>query len=106
MVHTNGDKLIAVGGNDKKVRLISAETGRDVDPTISGHAGSVRCVALCEKKGFVLSGSYDTSIRGDDLLKVVFWEVQCRLLQPGFPGLISAFSVADIYIYTVTIVVI
>lgn len=63
MIDTSGGKLIAVGSQDRKVRLINAETTHECDPAISGHAGSVRCVALCEENGFVLSGSYDTSIR-------------------------------------------
>ncbi len=55
--------MIAFGGNERKVHLINNEHGRSVGPNISGHAGSVRCVAINEKKGYILSGSYDTSIR-------------------------------------------
>ncbi len=55
--------MIAFGGNERKVHLINNENGKGVGPNISGHAGSVRCVAINEKKGYMLSGSYDTSIR-------------------------------------------
>ncbi|XP_076443004.1 F-box and WD repeat domain containing protein 10B-like [Babylonia areolata] len=63
VIHTDGGGLIALGSRDRKVRFIDCESGKDYGPVITGHAGSVRCVQLCEKKGMVFSGSYDTSIR-------------------------------------------
>ncbi|XP_060063470.1 F-box and WD repeat domain containing protein 10B-like [Ylistrum balloti] len=63
VVHTCGGKLIAIGSKDRKVRFIERESGKEQGPVITGHAGSVRCVYLCEDDGYVLSGSYDTSIR-------------------------------------------
>lgn len=56
-------KLIAVGGGDKRVHLINSESRQPLEPVISGHAGSVKCVLINEKQGFVISGSFDTSIR-------------------------------------------
>jgi len=44
--------------------MSKGEPGEDGElPVITGHAGSIRCVAIVEKLGVVLSGSYDTSIR-------------------------------------------
>ncbi|KAL8573173.1 hypothetical protein ACOMHN_036158 [Nucella lapillus] len=63
VIHTDGGGLISLGSRDRKVRFIDCESGKDHGPLITGHAGSVRCVHLCEKKGLVFSGSYDTSIR-------------------------------------------
>ena len=56
-------RLIAVGCTDKKVRFINSDNAKSEGPTIWGHAGSIRCVAINSEKGYVISGSYDTSIR-------------------------------------------
>jgi F-box/WD-40 domain protein 10 len=58
----NGGELVVVGSSDRRVRLVYASTGRS-EKIIKGHAGSVRSLLINEKRGFVLSGSYDTSIR-------------------------------------------
>lgn len=58
----NGGTLVAVGSSDRRVRLLHANTGRS-EKVIKGHAGSIKCLLISEKRGFVLSGSYDTSIR-------------------------------------------
>ncbi|XP_029639067.2 CMT1A duplicated region transcript 1 protein-like isoform X1 [Octopus sinensis] len=63
VIHTDGGELLAVSSEDHKIRFINATTGKDIGPTISGHAGSIHCLHLCEKKRIILSGSYDTSIR-------------------------------------------
>ncbi|ESO89089.1 hypothetical protein LOTGIDRAFT_154169 [Lottia gigantea] len=63
VLHTDGGNLIATGSKDRKVRFLDAVSGKEKGPLITGHAGSIRCVFICEDKGFVLSGSYDTSIR-------------------------------------------
>ena len=63
MIHTDAGKWIAVGSQDKKVRFIHSESGKSVGPVVSGHAGTVRTVAINQTEGYVLSGSYDTSIR-------------------------------------------
>ncbi|KAL5018200.1 hypothetical protein ScPMuIL_003922 [Solemya velum] len=62
-MHTDGGKLIALGSKDRKVRFIESESGKDKGPVITGHAGSIRCVYLMKKRGMILSGSYDTSVR-------------------------------------------
>ncbi|KAK6187846.1 hypothetical protein SNE40_005781 [Patella caerulea] len=63
VIHTDGGTLIATGSKDRKVRFLDAVSGKEKGPLITGHAGSIRCVFICEKKGMVFSGSYDTSIR-------------------------------------------
>ena len=63
VIHADAGKWIAIGAHDKKVRFIHSESGKQVGPVISGHAGTVRTVAINQAEGYVLSGSYDTSIR-------------------------------------------
>ena len=80
----NGCSLVAVGSSDRRVRLLHVTTGRS-EKTIKGHAGSVKCLLISEKRGFVLSGSYDTSIRwvehGDYIQKMV----SAYILHLAFP---------------------
>lgn len=58
----NGGSYVAVGSSDRRVKLINISTGR-IEKIIRGHSGSIRSVFVNEKRGFILSGSYDTSIR-------------------------------------------
>ncbi|XP_074649289.1 F-box and WD repeat domain containing protein 10B-like [Tubulanus polymorphus] len=85
--HTDGGSLIAIGSNDRKVRFLDNVTGRTVGPTVHGHAGSIKCLHMCESKGFVLSGSYDTSIR--------CWDIktgQCLKILRGHQGTVSCLA--------------
>jgi WD40 repeat protein len=52
----------ASAGVDKILRFWDARTAR-LQQEVAGHAGSVRCLALCPKLDLVLTGSYDTSVR-------------------------------------------
>ena len=61
--HTDGGNLIVTGSKDRKIRFIEMENRTELDLKISGHAGSIKCVYLNEEENYVLSGSYDTSIR-------------------------------------------
>lgn len=56
-----GNRLLSAG-SDRVLRLWDPTTGR-VRRELPGHAGTVRCVALCPQRRLVLSGSYDTSVR-------------------------------------------
>ncbi|XP_072044586.1 F-box and WD repeat domain containing protein 10B-like isoform X2 [Amphiura filiformis] len=67
VVHYNFGGLVAVGSFDRHVRLVDIATGHEVGPLMTGHAGSVKCVYINEARGFVLSGSYDMSIRCWDI---------------------------------------
>ncbi|XP_067929155.1 F-box and WD repeat domain containing protein 10B-like [Watersipora subatra] len=70
----NRDRVIhASGGNflpyskDRRCHLIDIRTGRDTEHPIAGHSGSIKCVNIQESEGFVLTGSFDTSVRKWDL---------------------------------------
>nr|XP_033816684.1 CMT1A duplicated region transcript 1 protein [Geotrypetes seraphini] len=63
VIHYNGGKLVALGSIDRKVRFLDITLKKNVPLVIHGHAGSIRAIFLCEEKGFVLSGSFDLSIR-------------------------------------------
>ncbi|XP_010019201.1 PREDICTED: F-box/WD repeat-containing protein 10-like, partial [Nestor notabilis] len=63
VIHYCGGKLVAVGSADRKVRFLGMPGIKELPPLLSGHAGSIKALYLNEKKGFVLSASFDLSIR-------------------------------------------
>ncbi|XP_009571579.1 PREDICTED: F-box/WD repeat-containing protein 10-like, partial [Fulmarus glacialis] len=63
IIHYSGGNLVAIGSADRKVRLLGMPGMKEVPPLLSGHAGSIKALFLNEKKGFVLSASFDLSIR-------------------------------------------
>ncbi|KAM9222225.1 F-box/WD repeat-containing protein 10-like [Leptosomus discolor] len=63
VIHYSGGNLVAIGSADRKVRLLGMLGMKEVPPLLSGHAGSIKALFLNEKKGFVLSASFDLSIR-------------------------------------------
>ncbi|XP_010287320.1 PREDICTED: F-box/WD repeat-containing protein 10-like, partial [Phaethon lepturus] len=63
IIHYSGGNLVAIGSADRKVRLLGMSGMKEVFPPLSGHAGSIKALFLNEKKGFVLSASFDLSIR-------------------------------------------
>ncbi|NXT40245.1 FBW10 protein, partial [Pelecanoides urinatrix] len=63
IIHYSGGNLVAIGSADRKVRLLGMSGVKEVPPLLSGHAGSIKALFLNEKKGFVLSASFDLSIR-------------------------------------------
>ncbi|NXU55296.1 FBW10 protein, partial [Turnix velox] len=63
VIHYGGGNLVAIGSADRKVRFLEMSTMKEVPPLLSGHAGSIKALFLHEKKGFVLSTSFDLSIR-------------------------------------------
>ncbi|XP_074967779.1 F-box and WD repeat domain containing protein 10B [Phalacrocorax aristotelis] len=63
IIHYSGGNLVAIGSADRKVRLLGVSGMKEVAPLLSGHAGSIKALFLNEKKGFVLSASFDLSIR-------------------------------------------
>ncbi|XP_008945498.1 PREDICTED: F-box/WD repeat-containing protein 10-like, partial [Merops nubicus] len=67
VIHYSGGNLVAIGSADRKVRLLGIWGMREVPPLLSGHAGSIKALFLNEKKGFVLSASFDLSIRCWDI---------------------------------------
>ncbi|XP_063208115.1 F-box/WD repeat-containing protein 10-like [Chroicocephalus ridibundus] len=63
IIHYSGGNLVAVGSADRKVRLLDMSGMKEVPPLLSGHAGSIKALFLHEQKGFILSASFDLSIR-------------------------------------------
>ncbi|XP_053749080.1 F-box and WD repeat domain containing protein 10B isoform X3 [Panthera pardus] len=66
IIHYSGGHLVAVSSN-RRIQLLDVLQVKEVPIVFQGHAGSVRALFLCEKKNFLLSGSYDLSIRYWDL---------------------------------------
>ncbi|XP_009877376.1 PREDICTED: F-box/WD repeat-containing protein 10-like, partial [Apaloderma vittatum] len=66
-VHYSGGNLVAIGSVDHNVRLLDMSRMKEMPLLLSGHAGSVKALFLDEKRGFVLSGSFDLSIRCWDI---------------------------------------
>lgn len=62
VIHTCGGNFLAYS-KDRRCHLIDISLGRDTEHPIAGHSGSIRCVCVQEEDGFILTGSYDTSIR-------------------------------------------
>ncbi|XP_027944863.1 CMT1A duplicated region transcript 1 protein isoform X3 [Eumetopias jubatus] len=66
VVHYSGGDLVAVSSN-RKIQLLDVIQVKELPIEFHGHAGSVRALFLCEEENFLLSGSYDLSIRSWDL---------------------------------------
>ncbi|KAM4704368.1 F-box and WD repeat domain containing protein 10B-like [Rhinophrynus dorsalis] len=88
VTHFDGERLVAVGSSDRKVRLIDTKERKQIAPLIHGHSGSIRAVHLCEKRGFVFSGSYDLSIRQ--------WNVKTGACMRLFNGHMKSITCLDV----------
>ncbi|XP_075417163.1 F-box/WD repeat-containing protein 10-like [Tenrec ecaudatus] len=66
IIHYSGGELIAVSSN-RKIHLLNIAQVKQIPVQFRGHAGSIRSLFLCEEENFLLSGSYDLSIRYWDL---------------------------------------
>ncbi|XP_059237120.1 F-box and WD repeat domain containing protein 10B isoform X2 [Mustela nigripes] len=66
VIHYSGGDLVAVSSN-RKIQLLDVIQVKELPTEFRGHAGSVRTLFLCEEENFLLSGSYDLSIRSWDL---------------------------------------
>ncbi|TFK04509.1 Sushi domain-containing protein 3 [Platysternon megacephalum] len=88
VIHYSGGNLLAIGSLDRKVRFLDVLELKEVPPVISGHAGSIKAVFLNEKKGFMLSASFDLSIR--------CWNIftgSCEKILNGHSGTITCLDV-------------
>uniref|UniRef100_A0A8C6YD23 CMT1A duplicated region transcript 1 protein n=1 Tax=Naja naja TaxID=35670 RepID=A0A8C6YD23_NAJNA len=88
VIHSTAGRLLAFGSLDRKVRFLDIEKIKNVPPIFSGHAGSIRSLYLHEDRGFLLSGSYDLSIR--------MWNIRkgtCVKLFMGHKGNITCLDV-------------
>ncbi|XP_058531590.1 F-box and WD repeat domain containing protein 10B isoform X3 [Ochotona princeps] len=66
VIHYSGGNLVAVSSN-RKIHLLDLVQVKVLPTEFRGHAGSIRSLFLCEEENFLLSGSYDLSIRYWDL---------------------------------------
>ncbi|XP_066468982.1 F-box and WD repeat domain containing protein 10B [Tiliqua scincoides] len=88
VIHYNGGKLMAIGSADRKIHFLNVNMTKEVPPLIRGHAGSIRAIYLSEPNGFVLSGSFDLSIR--------MWSIitgTCAKIFNGHSGSITCLDV-------------
>lgn len=73
MVHTCGGNYLAYS-KERRCHLIDISTGGDTEHPIAGHSGSIRCINIQEEEGFVLTGSFDTSVRSECILIVQLYQ--------------------------------
>ncbi|XP_054999557.1 F-box and WD repeat domain containing protein 10B [Sorex araneus] len=66
VIHYSGGDFLAFTSN-RKIYLLNIIKVKKIHTEFRGHAGSIRTIILCEKEHFLLSGSYDLSIRYWDL---------------------------------------
>ncbi|XP_005399385.1 PREDICTED: CMT1A duplicated region transcript 1 protein isoform X2 [Chinchilla lanigera] len=66
VIHFSGGDLVAVSSN-RKIQLLDILQVKQLPVVFRGHVGSIRTLFLCEEENFLLSGSYDLSIRYWDL---------------------------------------
>ncbi|XP_063097772.1 F-box and WD repeat domain containing protein 10B [Cavia porcellus] len=66
IIHFSGGDLVAVSSN-RKIQLLDIAQVKQLPTVFQGHVGSIRALFLCEEENFLLSGSYDLSIRYWDL---------------------------------------
>ncbi|XP_038613199.1 CMT1A duplicated region transcript 1 protein [Tachyglossus aculeatus] len=89
VIHYCGGELVALGSTDRKIRLLDIFHMKEVPPVFQGHAGSIRALILSEKDSFVLSGSYDLSIR--------CWSMVTGTCTRIFNGHMGTITALDLY---------
>ncbi|NWW49488.1 FBW10 protein, partial [Pedionomus torquatus] len=89
IIHYSGGNLVAIGSADRKVRLLDLSGMKEVPPLLSGHAGSIKALILHEKKGFVLSASFDLSIR--------CWNIRSGVCMKIFNGHCGTITCLDLH---------
>ncbi|NXG45590.1 FBW10 protein, partial [Psilopogon haemacephalus] len=90
VIHYDGGDLVAIGSANRQVRLFDMSEMREVPPLLSGHAGSIKALCLNEKKGFVLSTSFDLSIR--------YWNIHsgtCLKIFHGHHGTVTCLDLNE-----------
>lgn len=63
VVHLNGKSYVAYSTLSKSVNLYDLKTSSDSDSGIQGHAGTIKSIYVCESLGYIVTGSYDTTLR-------------------------------------------
>nr|XP_008102505.2 PREDICTED: CMT1A duplicated region transcript 1 protein isoform X1 [Anolis carolinensis] len=89
VVHYTGGKLLAIGSSDRKIRFLNVTNLKSVPLLICGHAGSIRALYINEQQGFLLSGSYDLSIR--------MWNILLGTCVKIFNGHSGSITCLDVY---------
>nr|XP_020747910.1 CMT1A duplicated region transcript 1 protein isoform X7 [Odocoileus virginianus texanus] len=87
IIHYSGGDLLAMSSN-RKIQLLDIICVKEIPIRFRGHAGSVRALFLCEEENFLLSGSYDLSIR--------YWDLKsgaCIRIFNGHQGTITCMDV-------------
>ncbi|XP_037021434.2 F-box and WD repeat domain containing protein 10B [Artibeus jamaicensis] len=88
IIHYSGGDLVAVSSN-RKIQLLDILQVKEVPIAFRGHAGSVRALFLCEQENFLLSGSYDLSIR--------YWDLKSGACVRIFNGHQGTVTCMDLY---------
>ncbi|KAM9045348.1 F-box and WD repeat domain containing protein 10B isoform 3-T3 [Megaptera novaeangliae] len=87
VIHYSGGDLLAMSSN-RKIQLLDIIQIKQIPIKFRGHTGSVRTLFLCEEENFLLSGSYDLSIR--------YWDLNsgaCIRIFSGHQGTITCMDV-------------
>ncbi|XP_069337984.1 F-box and WD repeat domain containing protein 10B isoform X1 [Eulemur rufifrons] len=88
VIHYSGGDLVAVSSN-RKIHLLDIMQFTKLPIEFRGHAGSVRALFLCEEENFLLSGSYDLSIR--------YWDLKSGSCVRIFNGHQGTITCIDLY---------
>uniref|UniRef100_A0A8C0E0U3 F-box/WD repeat-containing protein 10 n=1 Tax=Balaenoptera musculus TaxID=9771 RepID=A0A8C0E0U3_BALMU len=87
VIHYSGGDLLAMSSN-RKIQLLDIIQIKQIPIKFRGHTGSVHTLFLCEEENFLLSGSYDLSIR--------YWDLNsgaCIRIFSGHQGTITCMDV-------------
>ncbi|XP_060700228.1 F-box and WD repeat domain containing protein 10B isoform X1 [Hemiscyllium ocellatum] len=90
VIHYDGGQWIAMASGDRRIRFLDINHSKEVPHSLSGHAGAIKAVILCEEQGFLLSGSYDLTIRKWNLKTAM-----CVTMYRGHTGFITCLSLHE-----------
>ncbi|XP_004685128.1 PREDICTED: CMT1A duplicated region transcript 1 protein [Condylura cristata] len=88
VIHYCGGDLIAVSCN-RRIKLLDITQIKELPTEFRGHAGTVHALFLCEEEKFLLSGSYDLSIR--------YWDLKTGACVRIFTGHQGTITCMDLY---------
>ncbi|XP_037665822.1 CMT1A duplicated region transcript 1 protein [Choloepus didactylus] len=88
VIHYSGGDMVAVSSS-RRIHLLDIIQVKEVPMEFRGHAGSVRALILCEEENFILSGSYDLSIR--------YWDIKSGTCIRIFNGHQGTITCMDLY---------
>ncbi|XP_046530196.1 F-box and WD repeat domain containing protein 10B isoform X2 [Equus quagga] len=88
VIHYSGRDLVAVSSN-RKIHLLDIIQVKEMPVEFRGHAGSIHALFLCEEENFLLSGSYDLSIR--------YWDLKSGACLRIFNGHQGTITCIDLY---------